>query len=357
MHSQVKNKINNNLSMATNYAINTSALTILPQRSEEIFGKFTAHETVLSNFRPILDVNPGKYLIRYYEGNGSFGDCCTMPDNGGTFGQTEATAVCLKLGFQFCDADLAAALNDLRWRFTAGGEQLPPNLELLFAQQELAKHAINVDRLVFQGDTTSMDNNLNKLDGLIKQITTLSPAANVYTSTQTSIYAVIRELVLKLDPYGYDMGGYDIYVPQEAALAFQDWYINRDYYHYNPGTTDANWESFTLPGYAGIRIIPTRGLNGTNKIVASPRNNYYWLTNVASDHMTYIFKHSDYHDVWYWQLKFILGVSLGIFDYGYVVTFDASALTGQYAIGVDIVSPRNAAGDAVTVENVTAVQP
>lgn len=328
-------------------AIDISNLTILEQRSPEIYGKFVRENLVLRYFVGHTGYNPGTASIRLYEAAGELGECCTHPDNGGTFDERKTEVVCIKVGFEFCQNVLSEALNDFQFRYTAGGESVPTSLEQLFAEQELAKVAQRINRLVFQGDVASADNNLNKLDGLIKQGEANAPAANVFTSTAPNLYSAIVELISRFDPYGYDMGGYDIYVPRAAGVALRTWMISLNNQYISIGTQGVN-DEFDFPGYAGIRIIPTSGLDGTNKIIATPRTNVHWLTNLENDWLTYKWDYNNYHDVWFWYLRFLLGVTFGWYDYVYVMTITDAQLTAPIGFPVSVVSPIGTAGGVLT---------
>lgn len=331
-------------------AIDISGLTLLAQRSPEIIGKLLNRESVLRMFVPHEGYNPGPALLRLYEGGGDLGACCEVPEGSGEFSQVQTTVACILSGNEFCEQDLATYLNDLNFRFTAGSESLDGTLEEMVTDQELAKIALNLDRLVFQGDTTSPNANLNRIDGLIKLARENADPDNVITIPATSnIYAAIEQVIMAIPVEAYDQGDIAILVGRDVAKAIQAALVGNDMFNYNPGSRGV-YDPIAWPGVAGVSIIPTRGLDGTNTIIATPLNNIHWLTNLADDYMTLSWGYTEYHQLYYFRTKFLLGLTYAIYDNVVLATFDAAVLTNGSSTAVSIVSPLGSNGGVLTTE-------
>lgn len=344
-------------------AIDISGLTLLEQRSPEIIGKLLNKETVLRLFVPHEGYNPGPALLRLYEGGGDLENCCTIPDSGGEFSEVPANVVCIMSGGDFCEENLAKYLNDLKFRFTAGNESIDSTLEQLLMEQELAKVSLHIDRLVWQGDTTSSNGNLNKIDGLIKQALN-NPLSVKPTITADNLYAAIIQIITALPPEAYDMGGeIGIFMSRSMAQQLKLTLIGMNLYHFNPGTVSNPDNDYSMPLFDGIRIIPTRGLDNTNYIIATPRNNIHWLTNLANDHMTLDWGYDKYHQVYYWRIKFLLGLTFGLFENVVIAQVDEDIIGAAYcpcsstgggtgeALDVNVLNTSIPVSDTVTVTN------
>lgn len=337
-------------------AIDVSNLTLVPQRQAEIIGKIIRRETILPRFMAHNGYNPGPALLRIYEGGGDFSDCCEVPESGGEFLEVPTTIACIQSGNEFCEADLARSLNDFEFMFTAGNEQIDGRLEDLFTEQELAKIAINIDRLVFQGDTASSDNNLNKIDGLIK-LATNSPLTTKVNITTGNVYQAIAQIIADVPVEAYDMGDIAIIVGRDVAKNLQAYLVAHNLYHYNPGDRGP-YDPLVIPGIAGVTIIPNRGLDGTNRVIATPLQNIHWLTNLEGDHMTLNWGYTEYHDRFYWRLRFILGINFGIYENVVIATVSADVINNiTPAINVIIDGPLDNGRVAVSTGPAAAGSP
>lgn len=340
-------------------ALDFSKLTLVPQRQTEIIGKVIRRETILPRFMPHSGYNPGPALLRLYEGGGDFSDCCDVPDSGGEFTEVPTNVACIQSGNEFCEADLARVLNDFNFRFTAGNESVDGRLEDLFTEQELAKVAYNIDKLVFQGDTSLTgdgNRNLNKIDGLIKLAKNSSATVKV-DITSGNVYQAISQIIASVPIGAYDLGEIAVFVGRDVAKNLQASLVASNLYHYNPGDRGP-YDPLTIPGIPGVSIVPNIGLDGTNASISTPFRNVHWLTNFTNDYMTLKWKYDDYHERFYWRLRFLLGVNYGFYDYVVIATISDDVINNiTPAIPVSIVSPLGAQGGVLTEAATAAAAP
>lgn len=290
--------------------INIEALKEYTQFYPEILGKLFNGNTVLGDLVPHTGANPGKYAFRLYEADGTFSDCCTVPKGESALKEVETDVACILSGNEFCDVDLAKALGNAKFRFTAGQESAP-SVEALFMDQELKAIAKNIDKLVFQGDKDSENANLNKINGFLKQA---AKAKQVDVSTKTSAYEQVLTVVEAIEDEAEDMGEIGIFVSLGYGRKLKGELIEKNLYHYNPGMGEKE-DRFYLPGFSNIVIIPTRGMNGSDNLFVSPLNNLHWVTNLETDHMDMEWDYANYEQKYFWRVKFIIGVAIGIMDY------------------------------------------
>jgi hypothetical protein len=150
---------------------------------------------------------------------------------------------------------------------------------------ELAFEADIVDVLVkginarnetalWQGDTTNGSSNLNQYDGYLKLIseasaTTVTVTAGTFTSANAianvdALYASIPVEVLDADDMAIYMGR-DYFRTYTTALK------NANMFHYTAESADGE---IVVPGTT-IKIIALNGLNGTKRIVAGRKSNFF----------------------------------------------------------------------------------
>lgn len=327
-------------------ALDISGLTSYTQDKGELVGKSVQRDTVLRLFVPHIGYLPGAATFRIYQGGGDLKDCCVVPTGSGEFIERLANIACIESGNEFCLEDLAKYIRDSGFRVTAGSESAG-SVEQVIMNQELAKVSANIDKLVFQGDTASSDTNLNKFDGLIKQATAATDSVKLAIATG-NVFGAIQQVIGSLPYEAMEYGEIGIMVGYDVASRLRAILVAMNLYHTNP--TGQILDSFDFPGQAGMRIIPTRGLNGTGQIIATPLSNVHWLTNKEDDYLQLYWGYSEYHQVYYWRIKFLLGVTFGMTDQVVIATLDPAVIAAAAGVPVSIVSPLNATGDAVQTE-------
>lgn len=310
----------------------------------------TVYQDTMLNMFPVEIYDrqtPGPYKARIFEPAAHLAECCTIPDGESSVIEVDMEAVCLLDGSEYCETDLAQILRNEDFVFTAGNESAG-SIEEQITLGQISAFTEVLDILTFQGDKTASSENLNKIDGLIKQAVD-SPDTIRLTATGSNAVQILQQAALSIPVNAYKMGQIAIFVPEDFGNAFQVGLLNLNNQWLNPGQVNLHpYNGFPLPGFGNITVIPTRGLNGTNNILITPIKNILWLTNRTNDHNTLDWDYDKYHQKYYWRIKTIFGVKLLIPEWAVLVTYDAAALNNLGGIPVDIVSPRGANGGVLT---------
>lgn len=329
-------------------AINISNLTLCPERIGEIYFKALADQRwfdLVNSQTGISDVDEVKFVHADVEAN--LAVCCTTPDGTDTIEETVAPVVCVLTRKTYCERDLMKVLGT-GFRVGAGREDTG-RIGQLLGQATLSEFVKNLSILAFQGDTINADpvfvkKGFNLLNGYLKlatQIPTVINTGNVFDL----IVAANNALPLEGRRIGGTIG---IFVGEEVLAPYQQALINQNLYHFAPGTYDYGREAY-IPGVDRVRIIPTPGLNGTNRILVSPLENMYWLTNEISDKDTFSWEYSAYHQQWILYIKTIFGVTFVRPDLAVALEFDPSILTNYgMTVNANIVSPLGDNGGVLT---------
>lgn len=310
---------------------------------DTIFNRF-------NQFTTYTDVVAGPHRARIFSPVANLTACCDLRVGNSNILEKNMEAYCIADGQEYCETDLMALITSYtstRDRVTAGDKQT--SLEEVIVQGQVAAFTEAVDILLAQGDTTLPDTdanrNLRQLDGLIKQAND-STATLKPTITANNAWDVIRQMVNALPREAKAMGGIAILVPEELAEVYFD-YVQFRY----PNTPDYVYGSnIPVKGLPGYTVVPWRGLNGTNTIIATPFDNVVFLVNRREDVNTINFEYSNYHRRYFWDIFTILGVSFLVDAYVAIAEFDPTILTNSPAYNVNIVSPLNAAGTALQTE-------
>lgn len=335
-------------------AINLTGLTTVPIRSREILGNIIVRDTILKKFVVHEGFGPGEVIQRIFSADGQLHECCTVPTDNYNFDEVKARISCILYGENFCEQPLAAALNDYVFSYTAGNKALPADIYTLFTEQILASISRNIDNIVWKGDVDSSDNTLARADGLLKQSTANTPAANKITITSGSAVGILQQIYLSIPVDAWDFADtMDVFVGLDVAQAIRAGLIGQNLYHFNPGTAGNPYDEFTDPRYGTIRIVPTRGLNGVDaagnhRIIVTSRNNIHWYTALASDYMTLFWGYSEYHQEYFNRLQFLFGITFARYEYVLDISVAPDVITNPGGLPVSIVSPLGAGGGVLT---------
>ncbi|MFL5810203.1 MAG: hypothetical protein ACJ749_11825 [Flavisolibacter sp.] len=162
-----------------------------------------------------------------------------------------------------------------------------------------AKVANAVEVILWQGDTASSNANLNKFNGLLKQISTASDkialtetGADIIAKLQ-NIYTQMPVAVRKAQDFRIFIGE-DMYDSYLIALAGKNIFKPTD--------------DVTLFGTAAkLEVVP--GLNGTNKIVAGKISDLQLGLDGTDDADRAVLKYSMETEKWYMDFHFAVGVA------------------------------------------------
>jgi hypothetical protein len=193
-------------------------------------------------------------------------------------------------------------------------------LEAYLAKKN-ARISAQIETSIWQGDITGSGGaNLNKFDGLIKQIDAGSPvdgnvsgftgvsgspiatitSSNVVSATEGIYKAIPAEVMAKGDVKifcGYDW--YRLLIMAYRAL---------NLFSYNP--QDVNAQSFILPG-TNIEVVPVNGLNSTGDAYAISLSNMALAVDLENEEGNYRVWYSEDNDEVRTKVSFKVGVNVG----------------------------------------------
>lgn len=215
--------------------------------------------------------------VPFQEGAG----CCKEPA-----GEAEISARAIVTGMiakiiDICPDTLLGKWPEYLVRVPADDRKELPFEEYLLAAL-IAETEEQMEKAVWQGDTSSLDPNLAQFDGFLK---ILAGEADVVTATITDpskamdtimeVIAAIPTAVLTKRP--------KIFVPSDFFVKLSLELMVANLYHFAP---DGDIESLVFPG-TNIEVINTPGLIGSDTIVCSPLDNMFYGTDVEDAQRRY----------------------------------------------------------------------
>ena len=242
------------------------------------------------------------------------GSCGFNASGSTTFTQRTVTVGKIKVNESLCPKDLESKY--LQKALPTGSMYDSIPFEQEFADKKAKTIAEQLEISLWQGDTTSVNVNLNKFDGLVKLINAASGvvAANASTfisgaplSTITAanvisifdgVYQAIPAKVVAAD----DMTifcGQDLFRTYTVALK------NSGSFFYQ---IDVKADSeFVLPGTM-IKVVALAGLNGTNKVYAMRLSNLFLGTDLLNEEEKFEIFYAKEAD----QVRFVSEFKMGV---------------------------------------------
>ncbi len=243
------------------------------------------------------------------------GTSCGFTASGSTtFTQRTVTVGKIKVNEALCPKDLEAKY--LQKALPTGSMYDSIPFEQEFSEKKAKRIAAQLETALWQGDTDSVNVNLNKFDGLVKLIGAASGVVAANASTYISgaplssitaanvisifdgVYKAIPAQVVAAD----DMTifcGQDLFRTYTVALK------DANQFHYS---IDVKADSeFILPGTT-IKVIAVAGLNGTNKVYAMRLSNLFIGTDLLNEEEKFEIFYAKEAD----QVRFVSEFKMGV---------------------------------------------
>lgn len=241
--------------------------------------------------------------------NIAFGDgsvCGWSPHGINTLSQRIITVGKVKLNMSFCDRTLLDYWAGYQVKVAAGKETLP--FEEAFVADIIANVNAEVEKAIWQGDTT-VNGNLSIFDGLLKilenesDVIVLDPVAG--NNIAKEVYDAYANIPLEV------LHDAVIYMGEDTFRSYVGELNSENLYHYDPRVDEGM--TLIMPG-TSTRIYGVPGLNGTKKIVAGAKNNFFYGTDLEGDQEVFDLWYSKDNQEFRLAIKFNAGVQVAFPD-------------------------------------------
>ena len=244
----------------------------------------------------------------------SGGSCGFTASGSTTFTQRTVTVGKIKVNEALCPKDLEAKY--LQKALPTGSMYDSIPFEQEFADKKAKTIASQLETSIWQGDTDSVNVNLNKFDGLVKLIGAASgvvaanastfisgaPLSSITAANVISIFDGVYQAIPAKVVAAEDMTifcGQDLFRTYTVALK------NANSFHYS---VDAKADGeFVLPGTM-IKVVAVQGLNGTNKIYAARLSNLFLGTDLLNEEEKFEIFYAKEAD----QVRFVSEFKMGV---------------------------------------------
>lgn len=236
------------------------------------------------------------------------GSACGWNDEGsGELSQRVITAPMIKINQSFCHKDFLKYWTGYEVRVAVGSEKLP--FEEYWTSLIVEEVKAANEKLVWQGDTTSQDDNLKLTDGFIKLMTADSTVITPTIASGSTAYDAIKAVYMAIPEKVLDKAV--IFVGADVFRQYMQEMVEKNYYHYSANGYPV--EEFVMPG-TNTKVIAVNGLNGTNKIVAARLENLYAGVDMMDDAEKFEVWYSKDFDEYRLAIQYNLGVQYAFGD-------------------------------------------
>jgi hypothetical protein len=218
------------------------------------------------------------------------GTCGFLSSGTTTFTQRTVTVGKIKINESLCPKALEAKYTQKALQLGSRYDSIP--FEEQYTMQKAGKIAEQLEVAFWQGDTSSVNANLNKFDGLIKLIDAAGTAANgnptaITTGTgitTSNVKGIVAGMWLAMPANIMGKDDIRIFCGWDTFNKFISAYTDVNLFHFAPSGSEvsaANGEVI-VPG-TNYKLTAVHGLDGTNRLFAIRMSNIFLGTDLENE--------------------------------------------------------------------------
>lgn len=288
------------------------------ENSDELHIRCVSGGETLALIRTLEGIK-GKQKMKIFDDTLTLQDAgcdMTVDTNGSKFSDREIEVVDMGWKKKFCNNDLVGFWTQLELKPGIANENEDMPFEQAITEFFMELQAELLENIIWQGDTASLDPNLDKFDGFIKLLTVLNGSidlntggtgaitdANALSILQSIWRATPKELRKKNDlifPVGQEI--FDNLMANMTDL---------NLFHYNPEMLSDGLDSIKVPG-TKMTVSHVSGLDGSGNVYMGRASNLTFGTDLESDFEEFRLWYSMDDDVIYARAKFRGGVQVAL---------------------------------------------
>ena len=243
------------------------------------------------------------------------GSSCGFNASGTTsFTQRTVTVGKIKVNEALCLKDLEAKY--LQKALPAGSQYDSMVYSEEYSKRKAEKIALQLENTIWQGNTGSVDVNLNKFSGILSLITAAGASVvnansvayhgSVETSiTDANVVSIFDDIYKAIPAQVVDKDDIAIFCGMDVFRTYTVKLKTSNLYHYQ-FDGKANSE-FYLPG-TNVKVIAVQGLNGTGDIVAMRISNLFLGTDLLNEEERFEIFYAKEAD----QVRFVAEFKMGV---------------------------------------------
>lgn len=221
------------------------------------------------------------------------GSVCELEPNGSvTLTDRLINVAWIETYFTVCPKKLIGKWAEYLVRANANEEQIP--FEQYIVDGLVKSINEKIEKLIWQGDTTSNSTDLKWIDGFAKIISTDGVSL---TAAGATVLAKLQSLYAQLDEVTLGKGA-EFYVSPAKYRAFMMDLVNANLYHYAGAENGAFPREFYIPGTDAM-VVLTEGLAGDSNAYITFPDNLVYGTDMENDEEDIFIKWDDIKEIFH----------------------------------------------------------
>lgn len=254
----------------------------IKQNADELLSAIMLEGRTLDRVSIRRDIKTSE-AIHYFDMPVTFqnGRGCTFTPDGGAAVLTDRilTTALIKVNKEFCPDDLLGSYAEALVKIGATEAELP--FEQFMLEYIRKKISEQLEKAIWQGDTTSQDPNLSQFDGWLKIINAEADTIDVVFAAGDSAYTKIKKVYMAMTEETLDQASAAIHVSPAIFREYMQDLVAANLYHYNPGSEEL--DEFRLPG-SDVPVVKTLGMKGRGEIVGTFDRNLFYGCDEENQH-------------------------------------------------------------------------
>ena len=220
----------------------------------------------------------------------------------------------VKVNMAYCEKSLIGKWAEKEVEIKADPKALPFEEEFMGGVVEGVQDAL--EKALWQGDTTSADDNLKRFDGMLKILGAESSVLAETIEASTTYINAVKQVLMAM-PAKTLKDDAVIFCAPEFLRNYEQALVAANLYHFEPGK---DFEDITIPG-SNVKLVAVAGLVGVKKLVAGRLSNFFYGYDIEDSVESY--------DLWFSKdnREFRLAIE---FNAGVQVAFPAEVVIGTY---------------------------
>ena len=291
---------------------NSPAITSLPKFVEENRLPLISKAVLGAKTPSLLTLQTGvkgETALNLLQTSVVFGDGadCGWDEAGtATLTQRIIKPVIAKVNMAFCDKKLIGKWAQSQVRIAAGLEKLPFEEDFMNSIADGIKAGI--EKMVWQGDSANGQSRV-ECDGFLKLLAADSSVIDVTFTSGASVYQKTLQVLNAIPGEIYDKAS--IFMGADYFRSLVQDLVAANLYHYD--ANDGEME-IILPG-TNIKVYGVHGLDGTDVIVAGPRDEMFYGVDFENDEEVFDLFYSKDNREFRLAVEFACGVQYAFGDH------------------------------------------
>lgn len=290
----------------------TGLQAYIQQNRDELLSRIMLEGRTIDRISIRRDIKTSE-AIHYFDMPVTFQDGrnCEFTPDGGAAVLTDRVinTALIKVNKEFCPDDLLGSYAEALVKISATEAELP--FEEFIAEYIVKKVSEQLEKAIWQGDTDSLDPNLNQFDGFLKLLSGEADVIVLESPQSASAYNRVKAVFMALPEEAIDENTAAIHVSPAIFRAFMQDLVDKNLYHIQPG--DAELEEFPFPG-SEVKVVKTYGLKGSTLIVGSFDRNLFYGCDDENDKRELVIDYDKKAGSFYARLRWNSGVQTAFPD-------------------------------------------